>query len=130
MTTVLDRTRTRAFAEPALGIVNSGCLSLLLRVGHRRAAKPRGPVWQTREAAGGVVRQKRRRPFAGDNLGGSNAGAGSRYFSSARSEGTLAAAARSCSRFCAIASCDPRRSARISARDRAAAASRGGRRSR
>jgi Rv2258c-like winged HTH domain/Methyltransferase domain len=35
MTTVLDRTRTQAFAEQALGIVNSGCLSLLLSVGHR-----------------------------------------------------------------------------------------------
>jgi 2-polyprenyl-3-methyl-5-hydroxy-6-metoxy-1,4-benzoquinol methylase len=35
MSTVLDTTRTQAFAEQALGIVNSGCLSLMLSVGHR-----------------------------------------------------------------------------------------------
>jgi SAM-dependent methyltransferase len=35
MSTVLDATRTQAFAEQALGIVNSGCLSLMLSVGHR-----------------------------------------------------------------------------------------------
>jgi SAM-dependent methyltransferase len=35
MTKALDSTRTQAFAEQALGIVNSGCLSLMLSVGHR-----------------------------------------------------------------------------------------------
>jgi SAM-dependent methyltransferase len=35
MTRVFDGTRTQAFAEQALGIVNSGCLSLMLSVGHR-----------------------------------------------------------------------------------------------
>ena len=35
MSTVLDTTRTQAFAEQALGIVNSGFLSLMLSVGHR-----------------------------------------------------------------------------------------------
>jgi SAM-dependent methyltransferase len=35
MSTVLDDTRTQAFAEQALGIVNGGCLSLMLSVGHR-----------------------------------------------------------------------------------------------
>jgi SAM-dependent methyltransferase len=35
MSTVLDRTRTQAFAEQALGIVNGGFLSLMLSVGHR-----------------------------------------------------------------------------------------------
>jgi SAM-dependent methyltransferase len=35
MTTVLDPTRTQAFAEQALGIVNSGCLSLMMSIGHR-----------------------------------------------------------------------------------------------
>ena len=35
MTTVLDGTRTQAFAEQALGIVNGGFLSLMLSVGHR-----------------------------------------------------------------------------------------------
>jgi 2-polyprenyl-3-methyl-5-hydroxy-6-metoxy-1,4-benzoquinol methylase len=35
MTTTLDQTRTQAFAEQALGIVNSGFLSLMLSVGHR-----------------------------------------------------------------------------------------------
>jgi SAM-dependent methyltransferase len=35
MSVVLDTTRTQAFAEQALGIVNSGCLSLMLSVGHR-----------------------------------------------------------------------------------------------
>ena len=35
MSTVLDTTRTQAFAEQALGIVNGGFLSLMLSVGHR-----------------------------------------------------------------------------------------------
>ena len=35
MSTILDATRTKAFAEQALGIVNGGCLSLMLSVGHR-----------------------------------------------------------------------------------------------
>ena len=35
MSTVLDTTRTQAFAEQSLGIVNGGCLSLMLSVGHR-----------------------------------------------------------------------------------------------
>jgi SAM-dependent methyltransferase len=35
MTTVLDDTRMQAFAEKALGIVNNGCLSLMISVGHR-----------------------------------------------------------------------------------------------
>src|SRR5919107_1276816 len=35
MSTVLDSTRTQAFAERALGIVNGGFLSLMLSVGHR-----------------------------------------------------------------------------------------------
>jgi hypothetical protein len=35
MGTVLDPTRTQAFAEQALGVVNGGCLSLWLSVGHR-----------------------------------------------------------------------------------------------
>jgi SAM-dependent methyltransferase len=35
MSTVLDTARTQAFAEQALGIVNSGFLSLMLSVGHR-----------------------------------------------------------------------------------------------
>lgn len=35
MTTIPDSTRTQAFAEQALGIVNGGCLSLMLSVGHR-----------------------------------------------------------------------------------------------
>jgi hypothetical protein len=35
MSTVLDTTRTQAFAEQALGIVNGGLLSLMLSVGHR-----------------------------------------------------------------------------------------------
>jgi hypothetical protein len=34
-TTTLDHTRTQAFAEQTLGIVNSGFLSLMLSVGHR-----------------------------------------------------------------------------------------------
>jgi hypothetical protein len=33
MSTVLNTTRTQAFAEQALGIVNGGFLSLMLRVG-------------------------------------------------------------------------------------------------
>jgi 2-polyprenyl-3-methyl-5-hydroxy-6-metoxy-1,4-benzoquinol methylase len=35
MNTVLDSDRVQAFAEQALGIVNGGCLSLMLSVGHR-----------------------------------------------------------------------------------------------
>jgi len=35
MSTVLDTTRAQAFAEQALGIVNNGCLSLMLSIGHR-----------------------------------------------------------------------------------------------
>ena len=35
MSIVLDLTRTQAFAEKALGIVNGGFLSLMLSVGHR-----------------------------------------------------------------------------------------------
>lgn len=35
MSTVLDTTRTQAFAEQALGIVNGGFLSLMLSIGHR-----------------------------------------------------------------------------------------------
>jgi 2-polyprenyl-3-methyl-5-hydroxy-6-metoxy-1,4-benzoquinol methylase len=35
MATILDHTKTQAFAEDALEIVNSGCLSLMLSVGHR-----------------------------------------------------------------------------------------------
>src|SRR5687768_15254075 len=35
MSTVLDTTRTQAFAGQALGIVNGGCLALMLSVGHR-----------------------------------------------------------------------------------------------
>jgi SAM-dependent methyltransferase len=35
MSTVLDTTRTQAFAEQALGIINGGFLSLMLSVGHR-----------------------------------------------------------------------------------------------
>lgn len=35
MSTVLDTTRTQAFAEQALGIVNGGFLSLMLSAGHR-----------------------------------------------------------------------------------------------
>jgi SAM-dependent methyltransferase len=35
MSTVLDTTRTQAFAEQALGIVNGGFLSLMLSTGHR-----------------------------------------------------------------------------------------------
>jgi 2-polyprenyl-3-methyl-5-hydroxy-6-metoxy-1,4-benzoquinol methylase len=35
MSTVLDETRTQAFAEQMLGVVNGGCLSLMLSVGHR-----------------------------------------------------------------------------------------------
>ena len=35
ITTVLDGTRTQAFAEQALDIVNGGYLSLMLSVGHR-----------------------------------------------------------------------------------------------
>ena len=35
MSTVLDTTRTQAVAEQSLGIVNGGCLSLMLSVGHR-----------------------------------------------------------------------------------------------
>jgi 2-polyprenyl-3-methyl-5-hydroxy-6-metoxy-1,4-benzoquinol methylase len=35
MSNVVSTTRTQAFAEQALGIVNSGCLSLMLSVGHR-----------------------------------------------------------------------------------------------
>jgi hypothetical protein len=35
MSTVVDTTRTQAFAEQALGIVNGGFLSLMLSVGHR-----------------------------------------------------------------------------------------------
>jgi hypothetical protein len=35
MSTVIDSSRTQAFAEQALGIVNGGFLSLMLSVGHR-----------------------------------------------------------------------------------------------
>ena len=35
MATVLDTTRTKAFAEQTLGMVNGGFLSLMLSVGHR-----------------------------------------------------------------------------------------------
>src|SRR5688572_20773770 len=35
MTTAFDGTRTEAFAKEALRIVNGGCLSLMLSVGHR-----------------------------------------------------------------------------------------------
>jgi len=35
MSIVLDSTRTQAFAEQALGIVNGGFLPLMLSVGHR-----------------------------------------------------------------------------------------------
>jgi hypothetical protein len=42
MSTVLDTTRTQAFAQQALGIVNGGFLSLMLSVGswRRRGSRP------------------------------------------------------------------------------------------
>jgi hypothetical protein len=44
MSTVLDTTRTQAFAEQALGIVKVGFLSLMLSVGHRTGRLDTGRV--------------------------------------------------------------------------------------
>ena len=72
MSTVLDTTRTQAFAEQALGIVNSGFLSLMLSVGHRTglfdtlATLPPSTSDQIAAAAGLNERYVREWHFAGN----------------------------------------------------------------